>query len=127
MLKYTVITRRLRPYHYTRDLVEGGFIFIVVRYIPALEEQADILTKEYVGKNIDSDINDFLLRGVGVQPEGDCAAISDDGNENCIWLRGVADQSVPWQNYDISVMRSALGMHDVHTTNHIYSCIPQIR
>ena len=35
-------------YHYTRDLVDNGFI--VVRYIPAVEEQADILTKEYIGK-----------------------------------------------------------------------------
>ena len=36
-------------YHYTRDLVEGGFI--VVKHVPALDEQADILTKEYIGKN----------------------------------------------------------------------------
>jgi hypothetical protein len=36
-------------YHYTRDLVDEGFV--VVRYIPAVDEQADILTKEYIGKN----------------------------------------------------------------------------
>ena len=36
-------------YHYTRDLVEGGFI--VVKHVPASDEQADILTKEYIGKN----------------------------------------------------------------------------
>jgi hypothetical protein len=35
-------------YHYTRDLVDEGFV--VVRYIPAIDEQADILTKEYIGK-----------------------------------------------------------------------------
>ena len=36
-------------YHYTRDLIENNVV--VVSYIPATEEQADILTKEYVGKN----------------------------------------------------------------------------
>ena len=36
-------------YHYTRDLVEGGFI--VVKHVPASDEEADILTKEYIGKN----------------------------------------------------------------------------
>ena len=35
-------------YHYTRDLIEN---VVVVSYIPATEEQADVLTKEYVGKN----------------------------------------------------------------------------
>ena len=36
-------------YHYTRDLIEAGVV--VVRYIQAVREQADILTKEYIGKN----------------------------------------------------------------------------
>ena len=36
-------------YHFTRELIDAGVI--TVEYIPAVEEQADILTKEYIGRN----------------------------------------------------------------------------
>ena len=52
-------------YHYTRDLVEGGFV--VVKHVPAVDEQADFLTKEYIGKNFRR-LRDWVM---GMKEEAD--------------------------------------------------------
>ncbi len=79
-------------YHYTRDLVDAGFV--VVRYIPAIDEQADILTKEYIGKNFRT-LRDAVM-GVPANPASETTTITDtdhDKDSNFIRVNLVRESS----------------------------------